>query len=132
VSGRVRLRGSEDDTGSAVVDFVLVGTLLLFLFLGIVQIGLILHMRNVITANAAEAARYAANLYVDPGVGGAKAHDLTAQELSRTVADSMNCNSRLTGGLVTVECDGQLPLSFLPLGSVHLHTVAHAVKEEAP
>ena len=44
----------------------------------------------------------------------------------------MTCTSRLTGHLVTVECDGQLPLTFLPLGSVHLHTVAHAVKEEAP
>lgn len=129
---RVLARGSGDDTGSAVVDFVLVGTLLLFLFLGIVQIGLILHMRNVVTANAAEAARYAANLNVDPGAGGAKATQLTAAELSRTVADSMTCSSRLTGHLVTVDCAGQLPLSFLPLGSVHVHTVAHAVKEEAP
>jgi Flp pilus assembly protein TadG len=132
VRRRVRSGTSSGDDGAAVVDFVLVGTLLLFLFLGIVQVGLILHMRNVVTANAAEAARYAANLNVDPSAGGAKAHDLTAQELSHTVADAMTCNSRLTGHLVTVECDGQLPLSFLPLGSVHLHTVAHAVKEEAP
>jgi Flp pilus assembly protein TadG len=120
------------DEGSAVVDFVLVGTLLLFLFLGVVQVGLILHMRNVITANAAEAARYAANLQVDPSAGGAKARELTAEELSARVADGMSCSSRLTGDLVTVECDGQLPLTFLPLGSVHLHTVAHAVKEQVP
>jgi Flp pilus assembly protein TadG len=132
VHRRVRSRGSDSDAGAAVVDFVLVGTLLLFLFLGIVQVGLILHMRNVVTANAAEAARYAANLYVDPAAGGAKAHDLTAEELSHTVADAMTCNSRLAGHLVTVECDGQLPLSFLPLGSVHLHAVAHAIKEVAP
>jgi Flp pilus assembly protein TadG len=132
VHRRVRLSGSENDTGAAVVDFVLVGTLLLFLFLGIVQVGLILHMRNVVTANAAEAARYAANLNVDPTAGGAKAHDLTAHELSHSVADAMACNSRLDGDRITVECDGQLPLTFLPLGSVHLHTVAHAVKEEAP
>jgi Flp pilus assembly protein TadG len=128
----LRLNGKGDDAGAAVVDFVLVGTLLLFLFLGIVQVALILHMRNVVTANAAEAARYAANLNVDPTAGGAKAHDLTAQELTRTVADAMACSSRLTGHLVTVECEGQLPLTFLPLGSVHLRTVAHAVKEEAP
>lgn len=131
---RVRAAAVDDrgDTGAAVVDFVLVGTLLLFLFLGIVQLGLILHMRNVVTANAAEAARYAANLYIDPAAGGEKARDLTAQELSHTVADAMNCSSRLTGHLVTVECDGHLPITFLPLGSVHLHTVAHAIKEQAP
>jgi Flp pilus assembly protein TadG len=120
------------EEGAAVVDFVLVGTLLLFLFLGVVQVALILHMRNVVTANAAEAARYAANLQVDAGAAGPKAHELTAETLSAKVADAMACTGRLTGHLVTVECDGQLPMSFLPLGSVHLHTVAHAVKEQLP
>ena len=126
---RPRHRSGQED-GAAVVDFVLVGTLLLFLFLGVVQVGLILHMRNVVTANAAEAARYAANLQVDPSAAGAKAHELTAQALSSRVADAMTCSGRLSGHLVVVECEGQLPLSFLPLGSVHLRTVAHAVKEE--
>ena len=122
----------ENERGSAVVDFVLVGGLLLLLFLGVVQVALILHMRNVVTANAAEAARYAANLQVEPSAAGPKAHQLTAATLSNRVADAVGCTGQLAGRLVTVTCEGQLPLSFLPLGSVHLRTVAHAVKEQAP
>jgi hypothetical protein len=35
-----------DDGGSAVVDFTLVGILLTFLFLALLQLGLALHVRN--------------------------------------------------------------------------------------
>lgn len=122
------LRGSDE--GAAVVEFVLVSGLLLMLFLGVVQVGLVLHMRNVITANAAEGARYAANEGVDPSVGGERAHALTAESLSGKVAGAITCTGALDGDLVAVNCDGQLPLTFLPIGSVRLHAVGHAVKEQ--
>ena len=122
-------RGS--DAGAAVVEFVLVSGLLLLLFLGVVQVGLVLHMRNVITANAAEGARYAANAGVDPAEGGPHAAALTAQSLSGNVVGSITCTGSTEGDLVAVTCDGQLPLMFLPIGSVHLHTVGHAVEGTA-
>jgi Flp pilus assembly protein TadG len=121
-------RGS--DNGAAVVEFVLVSGLLLMLFLGVVQVGLVLHMRNVITANAAEGARYAANAQVDPAAGGPRASELTAQSLSREVAGDITCTGALEGELVAVTCQGRLPLTFLPIGSVHLYAVGHAVKEQ--
>lgn len=48
------------DEGSAVVDVVLVSVLVVVLFLVVAQVGLALHVRNVLVA-AAEGARYAAN-----------------------------------------------------------------------
>jgi hypothetical protein len=120
----------DPDEGAAVVEFVLISGLLLMLFLGVVQVGLVLHMRNVITANAAEGARYAANAGVDPSAGGPRADALTARSLSSRVAGSIRCTGASDGDLVAVSCDGQLPLSFLPIGSVHLHAVGHAMKEQ--
>jgi hypothetical protein len=51
---------ARDDSGAA-VEFVLVGVLVCALFLGILEIGLALHVRNTLVACAAEGARYAAN-----------------------------------------------------------------------
>lgn len=45
MSGRRRAVGTDDD-GSAVVDFVLVGTLATLLFVALVQLALTLHVRN--------------------------------------------------------------------------------------
>ncbi|MEQ4518507.1 TadE family protein [Pseudarthrobacter sp. B907] len=44
--------------GSAVVDFVLVGALLTLFFLAIVQLALVLHVRNTLIDAAASGARY--------------------------------------------------------------------------
>ena len=54
---RRRLDPAYDDGGSAVVDFTLVGILLTFLFLALLQLGLALHVRNTLVASAAEGAR---------------------------------------------------------------------------
>jgi len=50
--------GSE--RGAAVVDFVLISGLLTFLFLGILQLTLILHVRNTLIDAASSGARYGA------------------------------------------------------------------------
>ena len=42
------------------VDFVLVVVVVLPLFLGILQVALVLHVRNTLTCAASEGARYAA------------------------------------------------------------------------
>jgi hypothetical protein len=59
----VRPRGER---GSAVVDFVLVLVVLVPLFLGIVQVALVLHVRNTLTAAASEGARYGATVNRPP------------------------------------------------------------------
>lgn len=46
------------EQGSAVVDFVLVGSLLTMFFLAIIQLTLVLHVRNTLIDAAASGARY--------------------------------------------------------------------------
>jgi len=46
------------EQGSAVVDFVLVGALLTMFFLAIIQLTLVLHVRNTLIDAAASGARY--------------------------------------------------------------------------
>lgn len=48
----------EGERGSAVVDFVLVGGLLTMFFLAIIQLTLVLHVRNTLIDAAASGARY--------------------------------------------------------------------------
>ena len=53
------LQHSHDaERGAAVVDFVLIGALLTLLFLAIVQLTLVLHVRNTLIDAAASGARY--------------------------------------------------------------------------
>lgn len=56
-----RLRTSAcQEGGSAVVEFVCVSSLLIFLVLGVLQLALALHVRNTVQDAAAEGARWAA------------------------------------------------------------------------
>lgn len=50
--------GAGDQRGSAVADFVMVGGLLTALALAVVQLALVLHVRNVLVDAAASGARY--------------------------------------------------------------------------
>ena len=70
-----------DDDGSAVVEFVLVSSMLVLLVLGVLQLGLALHVRNSLIAAAEEGARFAA--LADTGLeeGAARTLDLVAASL---------------------------------------------------
>lgn len=50
----------QDETGSAVAEFVMVGTLLTVLTLSVLQLGLALLIRNTVLDAASEGARFAA------------------------------------------------------------------------
>ncbi|WP_131745746.1 TadE/TadG family type IV pilus assembly protein [Frankia sp. Cppng1_Ct_nod] len=121
------------DRGSAVVEFVLVGTLLLFLFLGVVQVGIVLHIRNTLAADAAEGARHAANLNAAPDSGGPYAEQLITSSVPGNTAG--NCTSNAVTGpagvpLVEVHCQVSVPLTLVPLGaSTTISVVGHAVQE---
>ncbi|MEO8094697.1 MAG: TadE family protein [Pseudolysinimonas sp.] len=50
----------RDDSGSAVVEFALVGAILTLLTVSVLQLALALHVRNTVLDAAAEGARFAA------------------------------------------------------------------------
>lgn len=78
----VPTRGVSDD-GSAVVEFVLVGSLLVLLALGVVQLALALHVRNTLTDAAAEGARYASLADASADAGAERTRELAAEALGR-------------------------------------------------
>lgn len=124
------------DSGAAVVEFALVSILLIALLLAVVQVGIYLHVRNIVAASAAEGARFAANADVDdPAAGGPVTKRIIAAALSARTADGMTCTGRYDTGrggirLVAVHCTGRVPLIFSWLGSLPgLDVTAHAIKE---
>ena len=64
--------GRSRERGSAVADFVLVLVVLVPLFLGILQVGLVLLVRNTLASAASEGARYAATRDRGPEDGRAR------------------------------------------------------------
>ena len=127
----LRRRG---DGGAAVVEFVLVGVLVVALFMSVVSVALYLHLRNVVVASLAEGAREAANADRDCADGLARAHDLVAQAVGAKVADRLTfdgCETTTADGVVLVEIRayGPLPLLFPPVGSVGMTATAHAITE---
>ncbi|HVE62497.1 MAG TPA: TadE/TadG family type IV pilus assembly protein [Mycobacteriales bacterium] len=127
----------RDDVGSAPVEFVLVGSLVIFLFLGILQLGLLLHMRNVVVSSASEAARTAAN--ADRTCADARdrfrrlVHDSLSTRVSDGIRTPIACgpdgDPASGAALVRIDVDVDLPLVFLPFGSVSVSATGRAIKE---
>ena len=117
------------------VDTVLVSVLVIVLFLVVAQVGLALHVRNVLVAAAAEGARYAANADRDPADGVARARRAVADGLSAGVADRMSFTVSQTEGpggrpVVEVQVTGPLPVVLLPVLPFRLTVRGHALEEQ--
>lgn len=127
---------AEREAGGAVAELVLVLGLLLGLVMGLVQVTLVAHVRNVVTADAAEGARYEAAAGRALGSGGQHAQALLGDALADDVRRRLSCTStraqpKGAGPLppvVTVRCAGDVPLTLLPI-TLHLETVGHALLE---
>jgi Flp pilus assembly protein TadG len=116
-----------------VVDFVLVLLVLVPLVLGIVQVALVLHVRNTLTSAAAEGARYAATVDrpVAAGVQRTRAQ-ITGAIAGRFAQDVRATPARVNGvAAVRVEVIAEVP----PLGlwgpAVRIEVAGHAVEETA-
>lgn len=76
----------RDDSGSAVVEFTLVGVLLTMLTLAVVQLGIALHVRNTVQDAAAEGARYAALADNTPADGVVRTRELITEAIGADYA----------------------------------------------
>lgn len=124
-------RSSED--GSAVVDFVLVLVVLLPLFLGILQLALVLHVRNTLTAAAADGARVAATADRGPADGAAHAREQIEGTLDDRFARGVSARTTRIDGAAAVEVTvvAEVPALGLWGPAVRLEVDGHAI-EEAP
>ena len=127
----VRRRG---DRGSAVVDFVLVLLVLIPLFLGIVQLGLVLHVRNTLTSAASEGARHAAAHDRGPGDGAARTRAVISGVLADRFARDVGAAAVSVDGYpgVVVTVTAEVPALGLWGPGVRLQVAGHAVEEAVP
>jgi hypothetical protein len=95
-----------------VVEFVLVSVVLTGLFLAVLQIGLVIHVRNTLVACAAEGARYAANADRGLADGAARTETLIGESLSSRFTGGVIARYITDGGvqLVEVEVTTTMPL----------------------
>jgi Flp pilus assembly protein TadG len=125
-------RGSE--RGAAVVDFVLVLLVLVPLFLGVLQVALVLHVRNTLTAAASEGARYAATADRSPAAGAERTREQIAGALAARFARQVTARPAAVAGARGVEVDVVAEVPALGIGgpAVRLRVSGHAVEEAAP
>jgi Flp pilus assembly protein TadG len=132
MTGAARSRRRRAESGSAVVEFVGVIALLLLLFLVIFQLGVVLHIRNVMAAAAAEGARYAANADRTDEEGAERAREAIATGLSDELAKSMTVTATPSPddpGVVEVTITGPAPLFVPKLHPFRITVHGHALEE---
>jgi len=117
--------------GAAVVDFVLVLGLLVPLVLGILQIALVLFVRNTLVSAASEGARFAATADHGPADGIGRTRDALDGVLSARYATSIQARPTMIDGARAVEIVVHAQVPALGLGgpAFALDVTGHAVEE---
>jgi len=126
------LRGTRtSERGAAVVDFVLVLLVLLPLVIGILQLALVLHVRNTLASAAAEGARHAAVAGSSAPAGQAKVHELVDGALSRDFVHTVTVRPGLVGGAPGYVAVVEAEVGLLGFGhtGVPIRVSGHAVAE---
>jgi Flp pilus assembly protein TadG len=115
------------------VDFVLVLVVLIPLFLAILQVGLVMLVRNTLANAAAEGARHAASLDQDLTAGERRTREQIRGAVSGRFAQHVDARMVSLDGRPTVRVVVRATVPALGLGGpgVSVEVVGHAV-EEAP
>jgi Flp pilus assembly protein TadG len=124
------------DDGAAVVDFVLVSVLVVALFLVALQVGLVLHTRNVLVSSAQEGARHAANAdVVDLG----EAADVARQSIGTALSSQLAAAADIPPPTlvpvgagqeaVEVTMTANVPSVVWLVGSISVTVHGHALRE---
>lgn len=103
------------ERGAAVVDFVLVGALLTVFFVSIIQLALVLHVRNTLIDAAASGARY--GTLADRGADDARRRtgELIGTALNADFARDIQTREVVFQGLRTLEVTVRAPLPVIGL-----------------
>ena len=119
------------DSGSAIVDFVLVAPLLIAVALAILQVVLVMHVRTVLTSAAAEGARAAALAGADPRAGERRARAIIDETIASESVERIVVSRQMTGGatIMALDIEARLPLLGL-LGPTVIHLRGHSLQEQ--
>ena len=115
------------------MDFVLVLLLLLPLVTGILQLALVLHVRNTLASAAAEGARFAAVAGSSAQAGETKAREQIEGAISGRFAEDVSITRASVGGAPGFEATIVADVPVLGLGgpAIRVAVTGHAVAEES-
>lgn len=121
----------DDESGSAPVEFVLVGLLLTVLTLGVLQLAVLVYVRNVVHDAAVEGAYHGALADTQPADGAARTARLIDTAIGGALAAEVSAvaTAGAAGPQIEVTVTATLPLiGFLgvPAG---MEVTAHAPRE---
>ena len=104
------------------------------LVLGIMQVALVIHVRDTLTAAASEGARVGAEYGQSPSAGAARTRTMIGESLSNRFASRVSAHDDDVDGFpgVVVDVSARVPALGLFGPSVGLDVAGHAVREQLP
>jgi Flp pilus assembly protein TadG len=119
------------ERGAAVVDFVLVLVVLVPLVLGILQVALVMHVRNTLASAASEGARVAATADREPGDGVAATREQIDDAIAGRYAEDVTVRTVSIDGAPGVEVTVRARIPALGLGgpAIEVEVSGRAVEE---
>jgi Flp pilus assembly protein TadG len=119
------------ERGAAVVDFVLVLVVLLPLVMGILQVALVMQVRNTLASAASEGARVAATADRGPGDGVAATREQIGDAIAGRYAEDVSVRPVSIDGAPGVEITVRARVPSLGLGgpSIEVEVSGRAVEE---
>lgn len=119
------------EQGSAPVEFVLVGALLVLLFLAAFQVGFALFVRNTLISDATEGARFGARADATTGAGADRTRELITRGLAPRYARNVRAEVVTESGARVVRVTVVAPLPIVgPFGPPQRLTVSGRAYQE--
>ncbi|MEY4040274.1 MAG: hypothetical protein RLZZ52_1142 [Actinomycetota bacterium] len=121
----------RSDEGSAVVEFVFVGILLTALTLGVLQLGLALHVRNTLQDAASEGARWASLVGSSPQEGLNRTRELITTAVGARYATDVTVSASQWQGAPAVVMTVIAPIPMVGLWGpdASMEVSGHAAQE---
>ncbi len=106
-------RPENRERGAAVVDFALIGGLLTVIFIAILQLTLVLHVRNTLIDAAASGARYGTLADRSPEEAVGRTEELIRGSLADAYGSDITIGESTVGGVRTLEVVVRAPLPVI-------------------
>lgn len=105
----------DREQGAAVVDFALIGGLLTVIFIAIIQLTLVLHVRNTLIDAAASGARYGTLADRSPQDAVGRTEELIRGSLADSYGSDISIGESTVSGVRTLEVVVRAPLPVIGL-----------------
>ncbi len=123
-----------DERGSAIADFALVSVVLVPLFLGVLQLALVWHVKTTLVSAASEGARYGASYDRTVEDGRQRTAAVIDDVFGADFSDSVSGAEMTVDGqpIVEVSVRAQVPVLAFWGPTITVEAEGHAIKEVLP